>query len=141
VTAPRPLPELSPPQALWRGTITALVVVLPAGVLNQVLVNSGDLEAASPFTFVLWILILLGGASGGWAVVRLSPAAPLAWAAGAAALAYGIVQAIGVVRRLLADEPIGWLGYPLLALLMATCGMLGGMLARRWQRQPGVSGG
>jgi hypothetical protein len=140
VTAPLPLPELRPRQALWRGTVTALVVVLPVGVLNQFLVSSGELEPTSPFTILLWLLILLGGASGGWAVIRLSPAAPLSYAAGAAALAYGIVQAIGVVRRLWAGETIGWLGYPLLALLMATCGMLGGMFARRWQRAPGPGG-
>lgn len=140
MTAPRPLPVLTPGQALWRGVVTALVLVLPAGVLNQLLINSGDIEASSPFAILFWILILLGGAAGGWAVIRLSPDAPLSYPAGAAALAYGIVQAIGVLRRLVADETISWLGYPLLALLMATCGMLGGMFARRWQRDGASEG-
>lgn len=133
----RALPELSPRQALWRGTVTALVLVLPAGIFNQLLINSGDIDATSPFAVLFWILILLGGAAGGWAVIRLSADAPLPYAAGAAALAYGIVQAIGVVRRLGAGEDISWLGYPFLAILMATCGMLGGMFARKWQQQNG----
>ena len=129
------LPEIAPMQALWRGTITALVVVLPVGILNQYLVSSGELSGVSPIAIIFWLLILLGGASGGWAVIRLSPRAPLPYAAAASALAYLIVQSIGVIIRLLGNEPIGWLGYPLLALMMATCGTLGGMYARRWLRE------
>jgi hypothetical protein len=115
---------MSPLQALWRGAVTALVVVLPVGVLNQYLVSSGELSGVSPVAILFWLLILLGGASGGWAVIRLSPQAPLPYAAGASAIAYVID-----------NRPIGWLGYPLLALFMATCGTLGGMYARRWLRQ------
>ena len=131
------LPELSPRQALWRGTVTALVLVFPAAILNQLVVDGAEGDGVPPAAFLFWLLILLGGAAGGWAVIRLSNAAPLSYAAGAAALSYVIPQTIGVVRRLVVDEPVSWLGYPLLALLMATVGMLGGMLARRWQRPPG----
>jgi TRAP-type C4-dicarboxylate transport system permease small subunit len=137
----RALPELEPIQAWWRGTITALVVVLPAGVLNQYLVDSGDIDSASPATFLFWVLILFGGAAGGWAVIRLSPQARVSYAAAAGGAAYVVVQLIGVVRRLISGDPISWLAFPLLALLMATCGMLGGMLAKRWMRQNGSSPG
>ncbi len=126
------LPELTPVQGLWRGTITALVVALPAGILNQLLVDSGDIEKSSPITFLFVALILFGGASGGWAVIRLAPSARLSYAAGAAALAYVLVQGTGVVLRLISHEKISWLSYPFLALLMATSGMLGGLFARRW---------
>lgn len=129
------LPEMEPIQALWRGAVTALVVALPAGVLNQFLVDSGEIAAASPYALLFWILILFGGAAGGWAVIRLSPAARLSYAAGAGALAYAVVQGIGVVKRLIQDDPISWLAFPLLAVLMATCAMLGGMYARRWMAQ------
>ena len=61
----RSLPPMSPPQAYWRGTVTALVVALPAGVMNQVLVSGGDIDPGSPWTFLFWILIMLGGAAGG----------------------------------------------------------------------------
>ena len=135
------LPDLSPGQALWRGTVTALVVVLPAAIFNNVVVADGE-EPTSPLVLLLFALILLGGASGGWAVIRLSSTARLPHAAGAAAGAYLIAQAIGVVLRLARGDDLSWVGYPFLALLMATCGMLGGMFARRWQQQsgPGPSG-
>ena len=58
-------------------------------------------------------------------------------AAAAGATAYLVVQAIGVVRRLISDEPISWLAYPFLALLMATCGLLGGIYAGRMTRRYG----
>lgn len=128
------LADLDPPQALWRGTVTALVVVFPVAVLNN-LVASGDGEAGSPLVLVFYALILLGGASGGWAVIRLSSRARLTHAAAAAALAYAVAQGIGVVLRLLRGDPLSWVAYPFLALMMACCGMLGGMFARRWQQQ------
>lgn len=129
------MPDLAPMQALWRGTITALVVVLPVAVLNNVVVAGGD--TTSPLVLLLFALILLGGAAGGWAVIRLSSTARLPHAAGAAALAYVIAQSIGVVLRLVRGDDLSWVGYPFLALLMATCGMLGGMFARSWQQQNG----
>jgi hypothetical protein len=130
------LPDLTPLGALWRGTVTALVVVLPIAVLNNVLVSDGG-SAGSPLVLLLFGLILLGGGAGGWAVIRLSSTAALSHAAGAAALAYVIAQGLGAVLRLLRGDELNWLGYPFAAILMATCGMLGGMLARRWQQQNG----
>ncbi len=132
------LADLTPGQALWRGTITALVVVFPVAVLNN-LVASGDGEG-SPLVLLFYALILLGGASGGWAVVRLSSRARLTHAAAAGALAYAIAQGIGVVLRLLRGESLSWVAYPFLALMMACCGMLGGVFARRWQQQHGAAG-
>lgn len=129
------LPEIEPIQALWRGAVTALVVALPAGILNQFLVDSGEISAGSPFALLFWVLILFGGAAGGWAVIRLSPAARLSYAAAAGALAYAVVQGVGVIKRLIQGDSISWLAFPLLAVLMATCAMLGGMYARRWLEQ------
>ncbi len=131
------LPQLEPGQAFWRGVVTTLVVTLPAGILNQLLVDSGEIESNSPIAMLFWVLILLGGAAGGWAVIRLAPTARLAHAAGAAAVAYVATQSVGVVKRLIQGDHISWLAYPFLALLMGTCGMLGGMFARRWLSQNG----
>lgn len=137
---PHPLPELSPAQALWRGVVTTLVVALPVGVMNQVLVDSGDVEAGSPVTLVFVVLILFGGAAGGWAVLRLSPAARLAHAAAASAIAYVLVQGGGILKRLIwGPDEFSWFAYAFLTILMATCGMLGGMFARRWHRGYGAS--
>lgn len=131
---------MTPTQATWRGAVTALVVALPVAVFNQLLIAAGDIESGSPVTVLLWLLILFGAAAGGWGVLRLAPQAGLAHAAAAGALAYAVVQGVGIVRRLLADEPLSWLAFPFLALLMATAAMVGGMIARRWNTQAGELG-
>jgi hypothetical protein len=129
---PRTLPELTPQQAFWRGVVTTLVVALPVGVFNQILVDSGDIEGGSVASIFFVVLILFGGAAGGWAVIRLSREAPLSYAAYAAAVAYALVQGLGVVKRLIwGPHDYSWFGYLFLASLMAMCGMLGGMFGRR----------
>ena len=121
-------------------SVGVLAMVFPVAVLNN-LVASRDDGAGSPLVLVFYALILLGGASGGWAVVRLSSRARLTHAAAAAASAYAIAQGIGVVLRLLRGDTLSWVAYPFLALMMACCGMLGGMFARRWQQQHGPADG
>lgn len=133
----RSLPDLTPAQAYVRGVVTTLVVALPVGILNQLLVSGGDVDAGSPLLVLLWLLIMLGAAAGGWAVRRLCPDAHLAWAAGAAATAYALVQSIGVIRRLVTGGDISWIGYPFLALLMACCGIIGAVYAGRMTRRYG----
>lgn len=126
------VPSLSPAQAMWRGVVTALVVALPVAVFNQLLVSSEDIDGDSPVVLFFWVLILFGAAAGGWGVLRLCPQAALAHAAAAGAIAYVVVQAIGIVTRTIRGEALSWAAFPLLALMMATAGMLGGMFARRW---------
>lgn len=128
------VPTLSPAQATWRGAITALVVALPVAVFNQLLVSGGDIDGDSPIVLVFWLLILFGAAAGGWGVLRLCPRAGLAHAAAAGAMAYLVVQVIGVVSRSIRGDSLSWAAFPLLALMMATAAMLGGMFARRWNR-------
>lgn len=131
----RQLPQMTPIQAFWRGVTSTLILVVPAALLNQWLVAGNSGGSRTPLAMIFWVVILLGAGAGGWTTIRLAEAAPLSYAAGAAALAYGIVQGFGIVRRLVAGDQISWLAFPFLLLLMATCGMLGGMLARRWLQQ------
>jgi len=118
---------MGPGAAVWRGTLTALVLALPAGILNQFAARDGT----TVWVLALWVVIMFGAASGGYAVRRLCPTARLHHAAAAGALAYAIVQSLGVLRRLFSGEPISWLAYPFLALLMASLAMLGGVYATR----------
>jgi hypothetical protein len=129
-----PTPTLTPGQAMWRGVVTALVVALPVAVFNQWLVSSGDIGRNSPVVVLFWLLILFGAAAGGWGVLRLCPQAALAHAAAAGAITYAVVQTVGIVTRTIRGEALSWVAFPLLALMMATAGMLGGMFARRWNR-------
>lgn len=132
---------MTPVQAMWRGAVTALVVALPVAVFNQALINSGDIAKDSPAVVLFWVLILFGAAAGGWGVLRLCPEAGLAHAAGAGAIAYVVVQSMGVVFRLYRGERLSWVAFPFLALMMATAAMLGGMFGRRWNRQNAPEGG
>jgi predicted permease len=125
-------PSLSPAQAMWRGALTALVVALPVALFNQVLVSSGDIEGDSPAVLLFWVLIFFGAAAGGWGVIRLCPQAALARAAASGAIAYVVVQTIGIVTRTIRGEALSWTAFPLLALMMATAATLGGMFGRRW---------
>ena len=131
----RPLPELSPVGAVWRGAVTALLIALPAGVVNQFVVGG---DGTSLVVLLLWIVIMFGAATGGYAVLRLAPSAGLPHAAAAGALAYAAVQLLGVIRRLASGETISWIAYPFLALLMAIMAMFGGMYARRVVRRYGT---
>lgn len=126
---------MTPVQAMWRGAVTALVVALPVAVFQQILVSSGDIGNNSPAVYLFYILILFGAAAGGWGVLRLSPEAMMWHAAGAGALAYVVVQGIGVISRLFRGAHLSWAAYPMLLLLMATAAMFGGMFGRRWNRQ------
>ena len=124
--------DLTPTAAVRQGILTALVLALPAALLNVLVVDQEG--RSSPWKFALWFVILFGAAAGGFAVLRLSRTATLVHAASAGFWTYVLVQGIGVVRRLFAGQPISWLAFPFLALLMATCGMLGGALVRRWEQ-------
>ncbi|MFV0317520.1 MAG: hypothetical protein ACK5O2_11255 [Microthrixaceae bacterium] len=126
---------MKPTQAVLRGAITALVVALPVAVFNQLLVSSGDIDSDSPAVLLFWVLILFGAAAGGWGVLRLAPDASLAHAAASGAIAYVVVQAIGIVSRTIRGEDLSWIAYPLLLVLMATAAMLGGMFGRYWNRE------
>jgi predicted permease len=126
---------MTPVQAMWRGAVTALVVALPVAVFNQALISSGDIAKDSPAVIFFWVLILFGAAAGGWGVLRLCPQAALAHAAGAGAIAYAVVQGIGVIARLYRGDDLSWVAFPFLLLMMATAAMLGGMFGRRWNNQ------
>ncbi len=135
LTPSNPLPQMEPAAALWRGTVTALMLVLPAGLLNLWLVSGDSDGSRTALAMLFWVIILLGAGAGGWATIRLCEVAPISYAAASAAIAYGLVQGGGIIHRLIRDKPISWLAFPFLMMLMATCGMLGGMLARRWLSQ------
>lgn len=128
---PRELPTMSPGAALWRSMLTSLFLFVPAALLNLALTPSGDEGPSAAVAALFYLAILLGAGAGGWAMIRLSPDAALGYASAAPALAYLVVQGFGVIRRLVASEDVRWGAYLFLVLLVSTCGMLGGMFARR----------
>jgi H+/Cl- antiporter ClcA len=115
------------PALVVRGAGYALFWLVPAAFLNY-LASEGD---SSLLVFLTFCLILLGFAFGGYAVGRSPVDNPLQTAAAAAVLAYAVVQAVGLVVAVVRDRDISPIGIVFTALLAATTGMLGAVLARR----------
>jgi len=117
-------------RAVLIGALVAALVVLPAAFLNDAVKPDTDAgEEASAAVFFAFLLIFGGLFLGGFVAGRLQPNTPLVHGAAAAALAYLVLQGAFVLRRVVADEPVSWLGIVFLTLLAASCGMGGGLLA------------
>ncbi len=119
--------------AIWRAAVSVSVFLLPIGILQRVLIDNDTIEPGSPGSFAFFAVILVLGAVAGFGAAKLARERPIPNGAAAAALAYLIVQGAGLLRRLIWDSST--LPSPFsvvyLALLMATCGMLGAALERR----------
>jgi hypothetical protein len=126
--------ELDRP-AVLRGTITALLAVVP-GVVVNVLGHSHKLGAVSLIGF---LVIIFGFAIGGFVAAKLSPTLPLQHAAAAAGLAFLAVQAVAVVSLLVRGRSVNVVGIVVSLLLSACAGVIGGMVAVREPR-PGGGG-
>jgi xanthosine utilization system XapX-like protein len=113
-------------QALLRGVVVAAAVAVPAGVLNALL----DGEGAVAFVLVL---VVLGGLVAGavTAAGAQRVGAPLTHGILAAVTVYVTVQAIGVVRRLLAGDDLTWSLYLSSLVLSVFAGTLGGLIGAR----------
>ena len=121
--------------AIWRPALSISVFLLPLALWQQWLIDRGTIERGGSESMLFVALYLFLAAATGFAAARMATARLLQHGAAAAALAYCIVQGIGVVRHLISGEATGsFIGFAYLALLMATCGMLGAMLERRMRR-------
>ena len=115
-------------RAVLIGALVAAAVVLPAAFLNAAVApDEGD--DASAAVYLAYLLILGGFFVGGFVAGRLQPNTPLVHGAVAAALAYLVLQGAFVVRRVVAGESVAVFGIVFLTLLVASCGMGGGLLA------------
>jgi putative membrane protein (TIGR04086 family) len=114
-------------QAAGAGALAALAIAAPAAILAQAV----DALSDSGWSAVFVPVVLLGFAVGGYAAAQRSSGTPLVNGALAAAAAFVVVQLVGIVRRVIADEPLRWGAYLFNALLAACVGVLGAMLASR----------
>lgn len=114
-------------QAIAVGAAVAIAITLPAALLAEVLVDNDDSTLGPP----LFLLVLVGFGLGGFMAARRAPTAPLSNGAVAALVAYVIIQGVGVVRRVIADETVSPAGIVFAALLASSTGLLGAFLARR----------
>jgi len=125
------LPRLERRSILTGAAVTVAIAVPPA--LIGVLGSEDDSMAGSSWVPFLFFWIVVAFFVGGLVAARSQPHAPLAHGALAALLAYALVQGVGVVRHLLADEDVRWVSIAFAALLASSTGMVGGMVAN-WLR-------
>jgi hypothetical protein len=116
--------ELSWP-AIWRAGVSVAVFLLPIAIVMEITRPKGV------GLLLGFLLILFLAAVAGFGAAKLAPDHPLPNGAAAAALGYAIVQGIGIVHHLVSGGGVSPISYVYLALLMASCGMLGAMLERR----------
>jgi len=102
-------------RALVLGAAVAMAIALPAALAAEVLVDDDDSAFGPP----LFALVLVGFGLGGFV---------------AALVAYVIIQGVGVVRRVIADETVSPAGIVFAALLASSTGLLGAFLANRRAR-------
>jgi putative membrane protein (TIGR04086 family) len=113
--------------AVWAGAATALLVAVPAALLAQGIdaAVSGDQDWLRLLVLPQLFAFVLGGFGAG----RRRPDTPMLHGALAALVAFVLVQAIGVVRLLVADEDVNWVAIAFSFLMSACLGAIGGRVA------------
>ena len=111
--------------AIWRSGVSVAVLLLPIAIVMEITRPHGGALLLG------FLAILFLAAVSGFGAAKLSPEPPLPNGAAAAALGYAIVQGIGIVHHIVSGGGVSPISYLYLALLMASCGMLGAMLERR----------
>ena len=117
-------------KAVGSGALAALAIAAPAALIAQAIDSVSD----SGWSAVLVPVILVGFGVGGYVAAQRSATAPYANGAFAAAAAFVVVQVIGIVRRVIADESLRWGAYLFNAFLAACVGALGAIVASRRAR-------
>jgi putative membrane protein (TIGR04086 family) len=124
--------DLDPPTIL-AGAAAALALVVPTAIA-VLIVDRGD-DDGSAWTLLALAVFLAGFFLGGAVAARRAPHLPLAHGAIAAATAFLVVQVVGTARRLAAGDDVTWVLIVFNALVAASVGLLGALVAGR--RRPG----
>ena len=123
-------------RAIGAGAAIALMVAVPAALIGELLLGDDPPDEQSPLVFVFVALILLGCLAGGYTAGARRPDMPLTHGAMAALSAYVAVQAVGVVLVAARGDDIRVVAIIFNALLSASVGVLGGLLANRRAARP-----
>ena len=115
-------------RAVGAGVVAALVFALPAGLIGAVVVN----DESNNGVFVFFLVIMAGMLVGGFVAGSKRPDTPLTHGALAAVLAYAGAQTVTVLVRVLGDTKLrSPVVYVFNVLLMASLGVVGGLVAER----------
>ena len=106
--------------------LAGLTVLVPITILSLWII--GD-DSSSYTKLGFFGLTMFGFAAAGYGAGKLAPQAPMAHGALGAMGTWLVIQGFGIIRRLVAGDSIGWLGYPLQAMIAAGCGIFGAVFA------------
>ncbi len=109
----------------------SLAVVLTTIALVLVLDASIGIGRGSNWVFLFYAVALAGLVGGGWRAARRRPDAPLVHGVLAVLVAYAVVAAAGLVLRIVTDRDIDPVALAFNALMAASAGILGTVLAER----------
>jgi putative membrane protein (TIGR04086 family) len=124
-------------RAVGAGVVAALVLALPAGLIGAVVVN----DESNNGVFAFFLVIMAGMLVGGFVAGSKRPDSPLTHGALAAVIAYALAQSVTVLVRLLDGSTLrSPVVYVFNALLMASVGCVGGLIAERRNARVGSPG-
>lgn len=124
-------------EAIVPGAAVAIALTLPAALVSQAVMDEGESDSLS---FLFLLLVAFGFGLGGAVAARRAPGGPLANGAIAALSAFAVIQAIGLLRRLVAGDDVSLPSIAFAALLAYSCGLLGALVASRTGGADGMSG-
>ena len=117
--------------AVRTGAALSLAVILVTTVAVEVVDASIGLGRDSNWVFLFYAMALGGLVAGGWKAARKRPDAPLLHGVMAVLVAYAVVSAIALVLRLATDRDLDPVAFAFNALMAASAGILGTLLAER----------
>ncbi len=115
--------------AIAKGTGVAAVVAVPAGIAQNLI------DRGSSAAFALFLVVVVALVVGGYVAGKDEPERALTHGGLAALALYVAVQLLGIVLRVARGEPVTWVSIPLIGLLSASCGVIGGYIAFRRSRR------
>ena len=123
-------------KAVGAGVLAALVLALPAGLVGAVVVN----DESNNGVFVFFLVIMAGMLVGGFVAGSKRPDSPMTHGAVAAVIAYAAAQTVTVIVRVVGDNKLrSPVVYVFNLLLMASLGVVGGLIAERRNARLGSS--
>ena len=115
--------------AIRTGALVAIAVCLPLAVLAEVV--AGDDDEGGALVLLLFVGVLVGFASGGYAAAQRTLTTPYTAGAIAALCAFVAIQAAGVITNLARGDDIEWALVVFNGLLAYGAGLLGAGVASR----------
>jgi hypothetical protein len=114
-------------RAVGAGALMAAIIAVPSALMSRAL----GIDEDSTWMPLFFGLILVGFLLGGALAARSATSMPLTHAGIAALMTFVVVQGIGLVRRLIADDGVEVAGIAFAGFLSLSAGILGGLIALR----------